>query len=178
MKKQLEIERKFLVKLPTSWSELAELFDKVVDIKRITQFYLKSEKDEPSPRVRKTVEGLSGDTETVYHINRKKATSHVAVHEEEEKEISDEEYNQLVKKCHPDKRGIEKTRFVFKFKDQMFELDVFKNNLEGLAILEIELDHTDEKIKLPPFLNIIKEVTKSDKYSNFNLADKDFKLRQ
>jgi CYTH domain-containing protein len=176
--KKLEIERKFLVKLPNSWSELAELFDKVVDIKRIIQFYLKAKSDNLSPRVRKTVQGLSGDTETVYHINKKKPTSDAAVHEEEEAEISEKEYNELVKQSHPDKKSVEKTRFVFKFKDQMFELDVFKDHLEGLAILELELDRKDEKIKLPPFLHIVKEVTKNDKYSNFNLADKDFKLNQ
>lgn len=176
--KKIEIERKFLVKLPNSWSELAELFDKVVDVKRIIQFYLKAKSDKMSPRVRKTTQGLSGKTKTIYHINKKTPTSDAAVHQEEEKEISEKEYNELVKQSHPDKRSVEKTRFVFKFKNQVFELDVFKDNLEGLAILELELDSKDDKIKLPPFLHVVKEVTKDEKYNNFNLADKDFKLNQ
>ncbi len=80
--KQLEIERKFLVKLPNSWSELSDLFDNIVNIQRIIQFYLKPEKDEPSARVRKTIEGLAGDTEVNYTYNIKYKTSKKAVHKE------------------------------------------------------------------------------------------------
>lgn len=174
--KQLEIERRFLVKLPNSWSELSDLFDNIVNIQRIIQFYLKSEKDEPSARVRKTIEGLAGDTEVNYTYNIKHKTSKKAVHKEEEKEISEKEYNAYVKQCHPDKKEVEKTRFIFNYKDQIFELDIFKGRLEGLAILELELEDKDDKIKLPPFLHIVKEVTNEDKYSNYNLADKDVKI--
>jgi len=87
MAKKLEIERKFLVKFPTSWSALSEMFDDLVDVKRISQTYLIPEKDEPSARVRKTVEGLTGDTSTVYHFNQKKPVDS-GVHEELEKEIN------------------------------------------------------------------------------------------
>lgn len=169
---KLEIERKFLVKLPNSWDELSKLFDNMVNVERIVQFYLKPEKSQPSARVRKTIEGLSGDTKTYYTYNLKHKTDDDAVHKEEEKKISEEEYNKYVKQCHPDKREVEKTRFVFKYQDQVFELDIFKGHLQGLAILELELDSSDDKIKLPPFLAVIKEVTEDDKYNNFNLANK------
>lgn len=178
MEKKLEIERKFLVKLPNSWVDLAKLFDNVINIQRITQFYLKPEKNEPSARVRKTIEGLTGDTDTIFMYNKKHETSHTGVHKEEEKEISEKEYNAYVKQCHPDKQAVEKTRFVFRFKDQDFELDIFKGDLEGLAILELELDSKNDKIKLPPFLHVIKEVTDNDKYSNYTLANKGVKVSQ
>jgi len=71
-----------------------------------------------------------------------------------------------------DKVEIQKTRFVFKFNDQVFELDVFKGPLKGLAILEIELEDMDDTVELPPFLKVIKEVTKDKKFNNFSLADK------
>lgn len=166
---KLEIERKFLVKFPTSWSELAELFDDLVDVKRISQTYLQREDDEPSARVRKTVEGLTGETETVYHFNRKKPVS-AGVREEEEREISKKEYDNYLKKPLPGKVEINKTRFVFNYNDQTFELDVFKGALVGLAILEIELEDKDQPVELPPFLKVVKEVTEDKKYNNFELA--------
>lgn len=174
---KLEIERKFLVKFPTSWSALAELFDGIVDVKRISQTYLEPEEDEPSARVRKTVEGLTGDTETVYHRNQKKPTGDTGVHEETESEITEKEYNQALKHANPDKCAVEKTRFVFKWHDQVFELDLFKGHLKGLAILEIELKDKDDKVELPPFLKVIKEVTKDKKFNNFSLADKKLKKK-
>ena len=61
MPNQIESERKFLVKFPTSWSVLSELFDNLIDIWRIHQTYLKPEGDEPSARVRKTISGLTGE---------------------------------------------------------------------------------------------------------------------
>jgi CYTH domain-containing protein len=151
---KLEIERKFLIKFPTSWAVLAELFDDLIDVKRISQTYLKPEGNEPSARVRKTVEGLTGDTNTVYHYNKKKLVQ------------------EGLKNAHPDKVTIEKTRFVFNYNDQTFELDVFKGPLKGLAILELELKDKNQKIELPPFLDIIKEVTEDKSFNNFSLADK------
>src|SRR5579885_2609312 len=97
MATKLEIERKFLVKFPTSWSVLSEMFDNLVDVKRISQTYLTPEEDEPAARVRKTVEGLTGDTETVYHFNQKKPVD-TGVHEETEREITRAQYEKLLKK--------------------------------------------------------------------------------
>lgn len=168
---KLEIENKYLVKPPESWSNLAQLLDGVVDIKRISQAYLKPKGTEPSARIRKTVEGLVGDINTVYHYNQKKPVEK-GVHKESEHEISKPEYDSLLKEIRPDKFILEKIRFVFNYKDQTFELDIFKGPLKGLAILEIELENKDDEVILPPFLDIIKEVTTDDKYNNFNLSSK------
>jgi len=171
MAKIIEIERKFLVKLPQSWEALSELLDDLIDVKRISQSYLKPEGNEPSVRVRKTIEGLHGKTKTVFHYNKKKPVE-TGVHDEEEKEITEKQYNSYLKNPHPDKVEIQKTRFVFKYETQVFELDVFKDSLKGLVILEIELKKKNQKVKLPHFLKIIKEVTEDKKYNNFSLADK------
>jgi CYTH domain-containing protein len=100
------------------------------------------------------------------------------VHEETESEITEKEYNQALKRANPDKCAVEKTRFVFKWHDQVFELDLFKGHLKGLAILEIELKDKDDTVELPPFLKVIKEVTKDKKFTNFSLADKKLKERR
>lgn len=171
---KLEIERKFLVQFPKSWGSLAELFDGIVDVKRISQTYLTPEPGEQAARVRKTIEGLSGETETVYHYNQKKPVE-TGVHEETEREISQDKYENYLKKANKDKCPIEKTRFVFKWHDQTFELDLFKGHLKGLAILEIELEDKHDTVELPPFLHVVKEVTDDKSYTNFSLADKKLK---
>lgn len=169
---KLEKERRFLVKLPQSWSDLAEMLEDIVDVKRIVQRYLTPEKGEPAVRIRKTVQGLGGHTETVYHFNQKEPTGDTGVHEETEREITEKQYHQYLKHSDPGKCAIEKTRFVFKWHDQVFELDLFKGHLKGLAILEIELEDMSDKIELPSFLRVIKEVTKDRRFSNFALSDK------
>lgn len=173
MTHQLESERKFLVNFPSSWSELAEMLHNLVDVKRISQVYLKAQKGKQAGRIRKTVQGLSGDTEVVYHYNEKKPVE-TGVHQEKEVEISKEEYQQALKSADPDRVEISKIRFVFKYHNQTFELDVFNGALKGLAILELELEDIDDKIKLPPFLPVKKEITGDQKYSNYNLADKKY----
>lgn len=170
---KLESERKFLIKLPSSWEDLAELFDGIIDVKRIVQNYLKPEPGEQAARVRKTEEGIKGETEIVYHYNRKKPTGDTGVHEETEHEISEKEYGEYLKKANPDKCAVEKTRFVFKWHDQVFELDLFKGHLKGLAIMEIELDDIHDSIELPPFLKVLKEVTKDKRFTNYELASKE-----
>lgn len=171
MSTKLEIERKFLVKFPTSWSQLCEMFDDLIEIKRISQTYLIAEKNQPSLRIRKTLEGLTGETKTVYHINKKKLIDS-GIHKEFEKEISKEKYEKYLEKAHPDKIEVQKIRFLFKYKNQVFELDLFKGPLKGLAILEIELENKNDVVIIPTFFKIIKEVTKDKKYNNYNLADK------
>jgi CYTH domain-containing protein len=174
MPTKLEKEKKFLIKFPTSWSTLAELLDCVIDVKRITQSYLEPEDGEQAARVRKTVEGLSGDTDTIYHYNQKTPIE-TGVHKEKEFEISEKEYEKHLKKADPKKCAVEKTRFVFKWHDQVFELDLFKGHLKGLAILEIELGDINDKVELPGFLKVIKEVTKDKQFNNYSLADKRLK---
>jgi CYTH domain-containing protein len=174
MSVHLEIEKKFLVNFPKSWLALSELFDNLVDIKRIFQTYLKPKGDEPSARVRKSISGLVGETEIVYHYNQKKPVE-TGTHEETEREISEKKYNEYLKEPYPGKGPVEKTRFVFKYHDQLFELDVFKGPLKGLAIMEIELDDKNQTVELPPFLEVVKEVTEDKNFNNFNLSNKTYK---
>lgn len=171
MSVKLEKERKWVVKFPASWEALSDMFDQLIDIKRISQTYLSPEGDEPSARVRKTIAGLVGDKEIKFDFNQKKPAG-TGVHKEKEFEITKTQYEKHLKKCHPDKVEVQKTRFIFKYNDQIFELDVFKGPLKGLAILELELKDVDDAVELPPYLKVIGEVTKNKKYSNFALADK------
>jgi CYTH domain-containing protein len=168
---KLEKERRFVVKPPSSWTDLSEIFDDLVEIRRITQVYLTPKDSDPAARIRKSVEGLVDETSVRYDFNQKEFVE-AGVHKEKEYEISKEKYEKLLKDAIKTKVPVEKTRFVFKYNDQLFELDVFKGHLRGLAILEIELDSMKTLVELPPFLKVLKEVTEDKKYSNFHLANK------
>ena len=167
----LESEKKFIVEPPESWTDLSHMFDDMIDILQISQTYLEPKGDEPSERVRETISGLDKSNKAVYHLNKKYYIK-PGVNEEKEYEISKSEYKKLLKNCLKDKCEVKKTRFVFKYKGQIFELDIFKDHLSGLAILEIELINIKDEVKLPPFLKVIKEVTGSKQFNNFQLADK------
>lgn len=157
----------------TSWQDLFTLLDNLVTIKRIEQVYLKAIKGDPAARIRKTVEGFKSK-KTYYDINQKTPAG-TATHKEKEEKISEENYKKYLKYKDPSKKTVYKNRLVFNYKNQEFELDVFKNYLDGLIILEIELNDKKEKVDLPPFLKIVKEVTDDDKFSNFTLANKSVK---
>jgi CYTH domain-containing protein len=174
MSEKLEKEKRFLIKPPHSWIDLAKLFDGIIDIKRISQTYLKPEEGEQAIRVRKTIEGLTGNTNTIYHFNQKEPVE-TGAHKEKEHEISEKQYQKYLKKADPSKCEIEKTRFVFDYQDQTFELDLFKGHLKGLAILELEMFDIDDTIELPPFLKVVREITKEKNYNNFNLANEKLK---
>lgn len=54
-------------------------------------------------------------------------------------------------------------------------LDVFSNpswTIKKLCLLEIELLDENDRVELPPFLNVVKEVTVDPEYSNSAIAKK------
>ena len=53
-----------------------------------------------------------------------------------------------------------------------WELDRFVGNLEGLFLMEIELEHEDDPIPEPPGgIRILREVTDDKRFTNSSLAD-------
>ncbi|MCB0413391.1 MAG: CYTH domain-containing protein [Bdellovibrionales bacterium] len=67
---------------------------------------------------------------------------------------------------------IEKTRYIYVYKDQTFEIDVFHGENKGLVIIELELEDKNSKVDLPPFIGM--EVTGDPKYYNAYLAKKPY----
>ena len=167
---KLEIEKKYLVKFET-WDQVFELLDLLTSIKRIEQVYLKPINKEPAVRIRKTIEGFKSK-KTYYEINQKiKIKNKENIKKEKEEKISEEEYNKYLKFKDDSKKLIKKNRLIFNYQNQLFELDLFKDHLKGLLILELEVKSENQKPKLPPFIKIVKEITDEDQYNNYNLSD-------
>lgn len=159
MSKGLEIERKFLVRMPQ--------LDKL-NVRReldIVQTYLNNGEDGSQRRVRKITENNN-----VSYTYTEKIFVTPVTREENEKNISCREYESLIENdMRPESTEIRKKRCVIEWKGQNFELDIYPFSSE-FATLELELGSPEQEIYFPEDVEIIREVTGEKAYSNVNLA--------
>lgn len=158
----LEIEKKFVVKIPDfnipELQEAKEIF--------IEQIYITTD-DDTELRIRRRSQGNF----STYYLTRKKHLRS-GVREETEKFIMPGEYLMLARRRKPNTEPIVKNRYHFIYNRQCFELDIFlsPDHIKGLALLEIELTEENDEVMLPPFIDVIKDVTNEREFSNSSLA--------
>ena len=87
-----------------------------------------------------------------------------------EYEIPLSDAQQLMMLCEPGQ--IDKTRWLVKSGDHVFEVDEFHGDNEGLVMAEVELKSADEEPKMPHFIG--KEVTGDRRYYNSYLSMQPF----
>ena len=155
----VEIERKYLIKYPP-----IQLLENMPNCARadITQVYL----DIPgvNARLRKrTVDGVCT------YIRTEKYMISEIKQGETEWEITEEEYNRLLDYKHHDMAPIVKRRYCLLYNGQYLEIDVFPF-WSDKAYAECELISEDVDVEMPPFLEIIREVTSDKRYTNKSLA--------
>ena len=88
-----------------------------------------------------------------------------------EKEIPLDEARELMKLCEPG--VIDKTRYLVKSGNHVFEIDEFYGDNEGLVMAEVELSQENESFVKPHFIG--EEVTGDIRYYNSQLMKKPFK---
>lgn len=163
----IETERKFLIELP-ELDFLSQLDG--CRVREIVQTYLKDEKGTGAERrVRKINEGGT----VTYVFTRKEHITKMS-RIEDEREISLEEYTELYKDA---KSELSKTRYAFPYYGHTVEIDVYPyeiggDELNGKAVLEVELEAEDAAIVLPDFVKVIRELTGTGEFSNKKLAKK------
>lgn len=89
--------------------------------------------------------------------------------EEDEHEISAAEYAELLKRADAGRKPVHKMRYCLDYMEQLFEIDVYPFWTDR-AIMEIELDSEEREVMLPPFIEVIKEVTGDGRYTNAAIA--------
>lgn len=146
-----EIERKFKVREGTDYKSMAYHKSEIV------QGYIPTLSC--AIRVRKNAE------KTYLTIKGTTKASGISRYEFE-KEITAEEFKQLLSMCHPN--HIEKTRYLIKNGKHVIELDEFHGQNKGLIMAEIELSHPDEPFEKPDFLG--EEISQERKYHNAHLV--------
>ena len=153
----MEIERKYMIAMPDAG------FLESVGCTEIVQTYLVGEKGS-TERVRKR--GKKG--EYVYTHTIKYKISNMS-RREDEREISEAEYLELLKRADPERNTIEKRRYCYNYAGAMWEIDVFPF-WQDKAFIEIELESETQAIDFPPEIRIIRELTDDKRYTNAALA--------
>lgn len=156
----IEIEHKFLIRMPSITDLEGQSGFK---IRKIVQTYLECEKGK-SERVRHIEE--NGKTSYIHTV--KERISVLSCYEDE-KAISQEEYELLLSRADKSKKSIIKTRYSFEYREHTIEIDVY-DFWNDRATLEIELNSESEQYSIPDFIDVIKEVSADKRYKNTNLA--------
>jgi len=152
----IEEERKYIVKITGEMPDCIE--------SEIRQTYLTAE---PGCEVRLRRRTTNGNVVNI-HTTRKclSPTEELVT----ERQVSNALYESLLQQADPYRHTIHKMRHSFIWQGQFFELDKYLDSLDGLVILETKgiVSHAD--LKLPPFLQIEKDITGDVSYYNPNLA--------
>ena len=151
-----EIERKFLVK--------GEYKSQAYAQNRIIQGYISSACGRTG---RERIRGGQG----FLTIKGASDTSGISRYEWE-KEIPLAEAGELMKLCEPG--IIDKTRYLVRSGNHIFEVDEFYGENEGLIVAEVELGTEDEAFVKPGFIG--EEVTGDVRYYNSHLMKKPYKM--
>ncbi len=156
----MEIERKFLIEYPDlGWLESLPKCEKV----DIIQTYLISP-DDRQIRVRRR--GSKGHY--IYYLSEKRRVTpyrRIAL----ERRLSEEEYRNMLASADPEAHPIRKTRYCLADHDDYFEIDIYPE-WKKQAILEIELSSSEEEVRIPDGIHVIREVTEDKRYRNYALA--------
>ena len=156
----LEIERKFLIRMPDPERLSRESVRRI----SITQIYLKNTENVHSRRLR--LSRWDGG-EARYYNEKVRLTDRTRI--EREREIGPEEWDALLAEADPDRRVIEKTRWCVPSGGHTAEIDVFPF-WSDRAFCEVELSSEDEAIELPGWIEPVREVTGDARYTNYALA--------
>ena len=150
-----EIERKWLIReedIPLNLNDAIK-FD-------IVQTYLNF-----SPEIR--VRNIDNGSQYILTIKSNMSVDGLK-RDEKEYYITENEYKNLLKK--QEGNSIHKTRYQIKYEGEIYEIDIFHDQLDGLAYLEIEFE--DEKkakeFNAPDW--VIKDVTDNINYKNGYLS--------
>lgn len=161
----IEIERKFLIVLPSmEYLMSREGLTKL----EITQTYLVRRNEDTERRIRKIKDG----EKTSYIYTEKQSLSKLSRHEDEH-EISENEYNEkYIRESHS---RLTKTRYSFPYDGHVIEIDVYPHDiggdeLDGYAVLEVELQSEHEEFCLPAEISVVRELTGTREFSNKTLA--------
>ena len=162
MNAPLEIERKFLIQYPDT-DALRQMPE--YRVVHMEQSYLQATEDFIGGRIRRITE--SGKERFVYTY---KVRLTELTRREYERDITAEEYAELLMRKTPGTITIRKDRHVFRYEGLVYELDVY-DFWKDRATLEAEVTSEDTPIPVPPCVNLIREVTCDRRYNNSRLAE-------
>ena len=156
----IEVERKFLIPLDTD----PATFPVLSVVVEIVQTYLRTAKAGVEKRIRKRMQNNA----SIYTYTEKQKVGHGA-RLEKEQIISDREYARLYTERDRSRKDVKKLRYSFIWENQYFQLDRI-DSPAPLALLEAEVTDIQQKLLMPPFIKVSKEVTDDSLYNNSSIA--------
>jgi CYTH domain-containing protein len=162
----LEIERKVLIEAP----DPASLEAAARSVSDIVQTYLVPDGWDAERVRRRLVRDASGE-HLQLTCTRKRGRSHGVV-DEDEREIDEAEYAELLERTDHARVPIVKSRYVVPWNGLELEIDRFSSPRE-LWLLEVELDDAErlhDDLDLPPWIPVVREVTGDPAYTNAAIA--------
>lgn len=158
--KAVETERKFIIKKP----DISELsLASSYTVSKITQTYL-ALREGVTERVRERVY----PDKTVYTHTKKVRISTLSSIEDE-REVTESEYRTLLLRKKDGTHSVIKERHTFISSGVTFEIDVYPE-WKDTCIMEFELKSEDERVEIPSFISVVREVTGRAAYSNAAMA--------
>lgn len=168
--KPLEIEYKFLIEMPDVKVLEAQPEFKA---KKLCQMYLELPENSTGFGKRCRIRKIEEKDKTTYIKTFKKDVTNITRIEVEE-EISEAEFERLSEFLSKGTAPVEKTRYTFFYEGYTCEVDVFPF-WNDKAFLEIEVESEKVKPPIPPFINVIKDVSTDKMYRNSVLAQMIFR---
>ena len=160
MDKHVEIERKFIIKLPDL--EYLKTLSSYTE-SEIEQIYLEAGRARTHRIRARKKNGTCTYTETEkIRIDEVSAI-------ENEREIDEKEYLLKKQKQKKDTKAIIKRRITVDYRGFVFEIDIYPE-WHKTCIMEVEMPSKDTVIDLPPFIEVQEEVTGKKEYSNASMA--------
>ena len=104
----------------------------------------------------------------MYYLTEKRNVTNLKRIEKEQR-LTQNEYLNLLMNADNSMRTIHKTRYCLSNDNNYYEIDIYPE-WNNQAIMEVELSNEDEVASIPPFIDVIKEVTEDEKYKNYNMA--------
>lgn len=161
MKDNIEIEKKYVIKIP-DFETLKALSG--YSESEIIQVYLKSKRG-ITRRIRKrTANGIS-----VYTKTEKIRIDGMSSIEREE-EITQTSFDDLMNEKRENSCPVIKRRITFLFGERLFEIDVYPE-WKRSCIMEVELPSRDVEVEVPPFIELVRDVTGDGTYSNSAMSN-------
>ncbi|MDO4378166.1 MAG: AAA family ATPase [Erysipelotrichia bacterium] len=160
--KPIEVFKKYLVELNDEVLEKVK-GEKNISCVHILQHYLKS-----TPPMEKRIRRREKDGNTLYYYSE--ATMLTANKRiKRDRIISERQYIDYSLEIDPQLKMIDKERYGFIYNNHFFKLDVFSFD-KSKALLSVQVPTENEKIIVPDYFRIIKDVTDNPDYKNYYLA--------
>ena len=150
----IEIERKFLI-ADIDPEDLPDHRRTVIE-----QVFLSTRDPSMDRRIRKE----ERDDQVRYFFVEKYRTSKPVIRFNRKEEISRQRFETLMGRRDPGRDPVKKSRFEFFWNAQRFRIDQYEGPTAGLLVLEAVLNDEKERIEIPEFCQVIKEVTEDRDY--------------